>query len=82
MNTIEQNRELIKKAGGREAVGRIFSISGQAVGLWYVDGVPGERVLPLCRAVDFKVTPHQLRPDMWPHPEDGLPDHLRNKVAA
>lgn len=75
-------RELIKRAGGREVVGRIFGITGQAVSLWYPQGVPGERVMPLCKAIEFKVTPHELRPDLYPHPQDGLPEPLRNQAAA
>ncbi len=77
MNTREKNQELIKKAGGRVAVAQIFGVTGQAIGLWCTDGVPGERVLRLCRAVDFRVTPHELRPDLYPHPEDGLPADRR-----
>ena len=38
---------------------------------------PSEWVLPLCETVDWQVTPHELRPDLYPHPEDGLPAHLR-----
>jgi len=77
MNSIERNRELIKRAGGREAVGRLFDCSGQAVGLWYANGVPAERVIKLCEAVEYRVKPHELRPDLYPHPEDGLPAEMR-----
>lgn len=44
------------------------------------DGVPAEQVRPVCEVCDWQVTPHQLRPDLYPHPHDGLPEHLR--VAA
>jgi DNA-binding transcriptional regulator YdaS (Cro superfamily) len=34
-------------------------------------------VISVSQAVDWRVTPHELRPDIYPHPEDGLPDELR-----
>lgn len=40
-------------------------------------GVSGEYVISCCKVVDWKVRPHQLRPDLYPHPDDGLPDSLR-----
>lgn len=47
-----------------------------------IDGIPGEHVIDACSAVDWQVTPHQLRPDLYPHPNDGLPEHLRVKECA
>ena len=82
MQNINRNRELIKKAGGREAVGRLFGCTGQAVGLWYVAGVPAERVLKLCKFADYGITPHELRPDLYPHPDDGLPLDKRGLVST
>jgi hypothetical protein len=34
-------------------------------------------VIPVAAAVEFKVTPNQLRPTLYPHPEDGLPPEMR-----
>lgn len=45
--------------------------SGWAVSKWA--RVPAERVIPLCAATQWAVTPHQMRPDLYPHPCDGLP---------
>lgn len=45
------------------------------------DGIPEKKVIPASKAVAWEVTPHQLRPDIYPHEEDGLPDHLRKQVA-
>jgi DNA-binding transcriptional regulator YdaS (Cro superfamily) len=39
--------------------------------------VPSDWVIPICAATNWQVTPHELRPDIYPHPQDGLPDHLR-----
>lgn len=47
----------------------------QAIAKW--EKVPAERVLGVAEANEWRVTPHQLRPDLYPHPDDGLPAHLR-----
>lgn len=39
--------------------------------------MPAEKVIAVSAAVAHSVTPHDLRPDVYPHPEDGLPDGLR-----
>lgn len=37
---------------------------------------PSEWVIPICLVLDWQVTPHELRPDIYPNPTDGLPaDH-------
>lgn len=41
-----------------------------------------EYVLNVSEAVQWMVTPHQLRPDLYPHPDDGLPVNLRAVQAA
>lgn len=41
--------------------------------------VPAERVKDVCRAVNWQITPHQLREDVYEHPDDGLPDALRGR---
>jgi DNA-binding transcriptional regulator YdaS (Cro superfamily) len=45
------------------------------------DGIPAEHVIPACKAVDWKVTPNELRPDLYPHPNDGLPSELRTDCS-
>jgi DNA-binding transcriptional regulator YdaS (Cro superfamily) len=42
-----------------------------------VNGIPEKHVIKACSAVNYQVTPHELRPDIYPHPDDGLPEHLR-----
>lgn len=39
--------------------------------------MPSDRVLDVSRATDYQVTPHELRRDLYPHPDDGLPTELR-----
>lgn len=40
---------------------------------WGRRGIPAERVLDICRLTEWRITPHQLRPDIYPNPDDGLP---------
>ena len=39
--------------------------------------ISAERVLEICSIADWQVTPHELRPDIYPHPDDGLPPEYR-----
>lgn len=34
---------------------------------------PAEYVLPIAQALNWQITPHQLRPDLYPNPADALP---------
>lgn len=48
---------------------------------------PAEYVIPICDAIDWRMTPHELRPDLYPHGSDGMPkpapcDALAEKAAA
>lgn len=64
---------------GVAPIAKACGISPQAVSQW--DIVPAEkgRVLNVAEATNWQVTPHELRPDIYRHPDDGLPDHLRCK---
>lgn len=37
-----------------------------------------DSVLKVSEATNWQVTPHELRPDIYPHPHDGLPENLRS----
>lgn len=50
-----------------------LGLSRGAVSQW--DIVPAERVLAVAAATGWQVTPHELRPDIYPNPCDGLPAH-------
>jgi DNA-binding transcriptional regulator YdaS (Cro superfamily) len=74
--------ELAIKAAGKSLseVARSFGFkSTQSVANWIINNqVPSERVLQLCELAGWIVTPHQLRPDIYPNPSDGLPsDHSK-----
>lgn len=83
MESTVNTRELIRMAGGPVAVGRLFNISGQAVSGWYAEGIPPDRVIRVAESTGWSITPHQLRPDIYPNPCDGLPpDHpLRLEIS-
>lgn len=70
----------IELAGGLSEVARCFKIKPWAVSKWRTK-VPSERVLPLCKLINWQVTPHQIDPILYPHPDDGLPDELRRYVS-
>ncbi|WP_083260243.1 YdaS family helix-turn-helix protein [Marinobacter sp. X15-166B] len=45
--------------------------------------IPPTRALAICEATNWKVTPHELRPDIYPNPSDGLPtDRLADLIAS
>lgn len=39
--------------------------------------VPGEYVIAIADILKWQITPNALRPDLYPHPHDGLPEHMR-----
>ncbi|EPK7283707.1 TPA: transcriptional regulator [Citrobacter farmeri] len=57
--------------GSASALGAAIGVSKMAVSLWRKNGVPADRVLSIFNATG--VTPHELRPDLYPNPTDGLP---------
>lgn len=48
-----------------------MGVSAMAIYQWRE--VPVDRVLQFCAALDWKVTPNEVRPDFYPNPADGLP---------
>ncbi|WP_110016992.1 transcriptional regulator [Plasticicumulans acidivorans] len=62
----------IEAVKGQSGMARTLGVTVQAVRKWLVTGIPAERVLPIYRATHGTVTPHQMRPDIYPDP-DWLP---------
>lgn len=58
---------------GLGLLARLLGISHQAVRKFEKNGVPAERVLSIAEATGWKVTPHQLREDIYPYVTDALP---------
>lgn len=46
-----------------------LGVTYQAIRKWERTGVPAERVLPIIRITHGQITPHELRPDIYPDPE-------------
>jgi DNA-binding transcriptional regulator YdaS (Cro superfamily) len=80
----ETLQKAVDLAGGQTALAR--EIRGQVpeskvsqVHVWnwlnasHAPVPPADMVLPISRALAFQVTPHELRPDLYPHPLDGMP---------
>ena len=66
--------------GSRAVLASQLGISAPAVSKW--DRCPAERVLEVARLCEWKVSPHELRPDFYPHPSDGLPESERTSREA
>jgi len=67
-------KEKIKSCMSRVGIGNQLGISSQAVSKWMSRGkVPPRRILPLCKALGWKITPHEIDPEAYPSPTDGLP---------
>lgn len=67
-------KEIADNAGGVVALSTALGLSRGAVSQWQV--VPSDRVRAVCEATAWKVTPHQVRPDLYPNPNDALPSHI------
>ncbi|WP_023640402.1 transcriptional regulator [Dickeya zeae] len=64
----------IQAAGSARKLGAAVGVTGMAISRWktkYAGIVPASRVLQIYHVTG--VTPHELRPDLYPNPTDGLP---------
>jgi len=70
--------------GSYVALGALFEppVSPQGVQKWLKGGLPPARVIVVAQGVGYRVTPHDLRPDIYPHPDDGLPEQARGRATA
>ncbi|MEJ1422245.1 MAG: YdaS family helix-turn-helix protein [Candidatus Sedimenticola sp. (ex Thyasira tokunagai)] len=59
-------KEIIKEAGGASAISGYCGISKQAPGQW--KEVPIKQVLKIYLGCKGGITPHQMRPDIYPDP--------------
>lgn len=75
-------QRVIDIKGSQSALAAVVGAKQQAVGYWLREGLPGEHVLTISADVMYAVTPHELRPDLYPHPDDGLPVELREQAKA
>ncbi|HAT2283651.1 TPA: helix-turn-helix domain-containing protein [Citrobacter freundii] len=74
----EKIRSRLRNAVSQVAIAKALGISPQAVNQWFSKSViPPRNVLTICEMTDWKIVPHDVRPDLYPSPEDGVPDFLR-----
>lgn len=79
MNPIQHAAKTI---GGQILLAKALRVTPQAVSQWiHGTPVPVPRVIEISRLSGWQVTPHQIRPDVYPHPDDGLPDERRCHCA-
>ena len=76
--------EAVKLAGGQVALAAGIralipesKVSQAHVSKWLLRQLtevpPAEYVLAICEHLDWRITPQQLRPDLYPNPTDALP---------
>ncbi|WP_035942207.1 transcriptional regulator [Kosakonia radicincitans] len=63
----------IRTAGSANRLATAIGVSGMAISQWKKNNgvVPASRVLKVFSVTG--VTPHELRPDLYPNPTDGIP---------
>lgn len=72
-------QKAIKSAGSARELASRLGISPNAISQWkgkLKGNVPPDRVLPVFHVTG--ITPHELRPDLYPNPTDGLPIEYQN----
>ncbi len=67
---------------GLQALAKSVGVTYQAIRKYERQGVSAERVIPIASATGWRITPHALRPDLYPNPGDGLPSNIEPKQAA
>lgn len=70
------NKQIIEKYGV-SSIAKAIGETPQTINNWKYRGIPLEKAIDFCAAVNYEVTPHQLYPNNYPHPEDGLPPEFR-----
>ncbi|TYL43924.1 helix-turn-helix domain-containing protein [Dickeya sp. ws52] len=78
-------KRLVMSIASQSEIARILNCRQQTVSLWLNGKVPDGRVIQLARAIGWRVTPHQLRPDIYPGELDGIPNDIRvnfNSIAG
>lgn len=78
--TDDMKEQILQKMTQTE-IARSLGCLPQTISLWFKKGVPPKQVLSFCEATNWNVSPHQVRPDIYPNPNDGLPNDIKyNKL--
>lgn len=69
----------IELAGSQTRLGELAGVSQATVSDW-LNGkkvISAENVMSLCAALKWRITPHELRPDIYPNRRDAIPKGAR-----
>lgn len=66
---------------GLQPLSKAVGVSYQMIRKYERTGTSAERVLDLSRATGWRVTPHDLRADLYPNAVDALPAEVAEAVA-
>lgn len=64
----------------QSAIAIAMRVTVSALNQWQL--VPADRVLALAKACQWRIFPHQLRPDIYPNPLDAIPPELVAELAG
>lgn len=74
-------KEISRRSGiGVVELSKALGLSRGAASQW--KQVPADRVLAVCELARWKVTPHEVRHDLYPNATDGLPPGVQAHQAA
>ena len=70
----EHLKKKVRSQISQAELGRRMGLPQQVISRW-MNGhqIPANRVIQLCDLMNWGVTPHELRPDIYPNSTDGLP---------
>ena len=64
MEPIQRARDIF---GSQAKFARVIGVSPMTITKWK-SRIPAERVLPIYRATGGRISPHEMRPDLYPEP--------------
>ena len=71
---MENLEKIVNEMGGQAKLAEKAGVTKQAVSKWIRQHrIPADRVISVSCATGWRITPHQLRPDIYPNSVDGLP---------
>lgn len=77
-------QKAIELAGSQSALARNIGKTPAHIWNWVninKGKMPADFVIPACASLKWAVTPHELRPDIYPYPTDGIPSETREALA-
>lgn len=76
-------RKAIAIVGTQTALARVLGVRQGHIWAWLNrNNLPSEKVVTIAHATHWEVTPHQLRPDVYPNPWDALPMTMARQMLC